>query len=347
MTITTGELTKLLNGKLTGDPHLNLEAPTKLDEGRNGTVGFLANEKYEGQIYTTKASCVIVSNDFKPSTPVPCALIRVEDVYQSLTKLLALFGVQKEVENIISKKAFVNKNAKIGDNVKIGHFSVINQNAKVRQNTLIHEQVYIGENVEIGQDCIIYPGVKIYHNCAIGNRVIIHSNTVIGSDGFGFAPNDNGEYDKMPQIGNVIIEDDVEIGSNTVIDRATMGSTIIHKGVKLDNLIQIAHNVTIDENTVVAAQTGIAGSTKIGKKCMIGGQVGFVGHITVADNVVIQAQSGVSSSIKEEGKKMYGYPAIGYQNYLRSYSAFKNFSHFTDRMLKMEKEIDYLKRKDL
>ena len=343
MMITIGQIAELLNGTVEGDSALEITAPSKIEEGFQGAISFLSNPKYEHYLYQTKASAVLISKDLKLVDEVNCTLIRVENVYDSLGVLLKHFGDDTSLMEVgISNLAFVDKSATVGKGTAIGNFTSIGKNAKLGNNCVFGDQVFLDRNVTIGDNTIIYSGVKIYQNCKIGNNCIIHANTVIGSDGFGFVPQEDGTYSKLPQIGNVVIEDDVEIGACTVIDRATMGSTVISKGVKLDNLIQIAHNVTIGENTVIAAQAGIAGSTSIGESCMIGGQVGLAGHISIANKTMIQAKSGVSANITEEGKKLYGYPAIDYQKYLKSYAYFKNLDQIVEKLRNLEKEVDKL-----
>lgn len=344
MNITAAHIADLLEGTIVGDSSAKITGPSKIEEGFEGAISFLSNPKYEHYIYTTKSSAVLVSNDFEPSQKLDCTLIKVENVYDALAKLLQHFNQNEVQKEEISELAFVHKTAKIGTQSSVGHFASIGSETTIGDNCRIGDQVFIGNKVTIGQNCRLYPGVKLYDGCIIGNNCIIHANTVVGSDGFGFAPKEDGTYSKLPQIGNVVIEDDVEIGANTVIDRATMGSTLIEKGVKLDNLIQIAHNVKIGKNTVIAAQTGVAGSTTIGTNSIIGGQVGIVGHLKLANKIMIQAKSGVSSNITEEGKKLYGYPAIDYQKYLKSYAYFKNLDQIVDKIRSLEKEVDKLKQ---
>jgi UDP-3-O-[3-hydroxymyristoyl] glucosamine N-acyltransferase len=340
---TIKQINQLISGELVGNPDTVITGPAKIEEGVAGCISFLANPKYEHFIYTTQSSAVIVGKDFEPSHKVNAALIKVANVYESLGKLLHFYNSQISFPKGKSSLAFISEKSTIGENVGIDHYVVINDGASVGENSILFAHVYIGQNVTIGKNCILYSGVKIYHNCVLGDNVIIHANTVIGSDGFGFSNNEETGYNKIPQIGNVVIEDNVEIGSSTVIDRASMGSTFIRKGVKLDNLIQIAHNVEIGEKTAIAAQTGIAGSTKIGKRCIIGGQVGIAGHITMADGTMIQAKSGISSSIKEENSKLYGYPALDYNQYLKSYAYFKKLPEMADKIRELELVIQKLK----
>ncbi|MBK9272658.1 MAG: UDP-3-O-(3-hydroxymyristoyl)glucosamine N-acyltransferase [Saprospiraceae bacterium] len=322
MKLTAGQLATLVNGTLEGDPDLELTQPSKIEEASNGSVCFIGNPKYASYLYGSAASLVIVPADFKPTSNNHPALLRVKDVYQTVGDLLNLFASEINNSNIIHTTAQLDPSVSVDENANIGAFTVIESGVKIGKNAMIGAQVYIGKNVTIGNDVKLFPGVRIYHDCEIGNFVTLHSNTVIGSDGFGFAINQDKSYKKIAQIGNVIIQDHVEIGANSSIDRGTMGSTVIEEGCKLDNLIQVAHNVRIGAHTVIAAQSGIAGSTKIGKYCIIGGQVGIAGHLTIADGSVVQAQSGIASSINEDSKKWYGSPAIDYLSFLRAYSEF-------------------------
>lgn len=331
MNFTAGQIADQLNGIVIGDKEVDINSLSKIEEGVKGSLTFLANPKYTEYIYNTKASAAIVSDDFKPTKEIKTTLIKVKDPYTSFTTLLELFNTNNTDESGISKLSEINKSSKVSSSSFIGSFTIIGKNSIVEDKCFIHEQVFIGDNVKIGSGTKIYPGVKILNDTVIGKNCIIHSLCCIGSDGFGFAPNDDGSYKKIPQTGNVIIEDNVEIGSNSTIDRATIGSTIIKKGVKLDNQIQIAHNVEIGENTAIAAQSGIAGSTKIGKNCMIGGQVGIIGHIKIGDNVKIQAQAGVTSDI-ESNSRITGTPAINYMNYNKSYIHFKNLPEIVKKI---------------
>jgi len=331
MNFTAGQIADQLNGIVIGDKEVDINSLSKIEEGVKGSLTFLANPKYTEYIYNTKASAAIVSDDFKPTKEIKTTLIKVKDPYSSFTTLLELFNTNNTNESGISKLSEINKSSKVSSSSFIGSFTIIGKNSIVEDKCFIHEQVFIGDNVKIGSGTKIYPGVKILNDTVIGKNCIIHSLCCIGSDGFGFAPNDDGSYKKIPQTGNVIIEDNVEIGSNSTIDRATIGSTIIKKGVKLDNQIQIAHNVEIGENTAIAAQSGIAGSTKIGKNCMIGGQVGIIGHIKIGDNVKIQAQAGVTSDI-ESNSRITGTPAINYMNYNKSYIHFKNLPEIVKKI---------------
>ncbi len=332
MQFTAYQIKTLLDGTIEGDPDVVVNQLAKIEEAQTGSLSFLANPRYEHYLYTTNASIVVVNEDYTLTQPVKATLIRVKDAYSSFSILLEKYNSIKLDKKGIEEPSFVHSEAKIGQNVYIGAFAYIGSNAIIGDNCKIYPHVYLGDNVKIGDNCTLFSGVKIYSDCTLGNRVIIHSNTVIGSDGFGFAAQPDGSFHKVSQIGNVIIEDDVEIGSNTSVDRATMGSTIIHKGVKMDNLIQLAHNVEIGANTVIASQTGISGSSKIGKNSIIGGQVGIVGHISIAKHSHIQAKSGINRSIEEEGKKWAGAPATQYNNHMRAQVVFQ-------RLPELEKEI--------
>jgi len=343
MLTTAGQLCQLLGGKLEGDPDVTVDKPSKIEDAQKGSLSFLANPKYESYVYETEASVLLVNEDFVPSKPISLTLIRVPDVYASLGVLLDKFNAQEKLQPGISSLAFVHPKARIGENVTISPFCFIGEEASIGDDVVIYPQVFIGENVRVGASTKLYAGVKIYRSCVIGEQCVIHSNSVLGSDGFGFSRTENGTFSKIAQVGNVHIEDKVEIGANTVIDRATMGSTLIRKGVKLDNLIQIAHNVEIGEDTAIAAQAGIAGSTQIGNNVLVGGQVGIIGHITIADGVQVQAQSGISTSIDKEGERLYGSPAIKYIDYLKSYSIFRKLPELQKRVNALEKELSALR----
>ncbi len=338
MRFTAQQLGTLLNGTVDGNPDVTVDRLAKIEEATQGCLSFLANMKYEQYLYQTEASIVIVGEDFQPTEKYSSTLIRVPDPYSSFSILLDLYNTLKREKSGIEEPSFIHPTATIGKNVYIGAFAYIGADVKIADNSKIYPQVYIGDNVEIGSNTTIFPGVKVYYDCKIGSNVTIHSSTVIGSDGFGFAPQADGSYKKVSQIGNVILEDNVEIGSNTSIDRATMGSTVIKRGVKLDNLIQLAHNVEIGENTVIASQTGVSGSTKIADNCIIGGQVGIVGHITIAKGSQIQAKSGISRSIEDEGKKWAGAPATTYNQHMRAQVVI-------NRLPDLEKKVEELERK--
>jgi len=342
MKFTAKQIAKFLNGEIEGDPKIKVNDVAKIEEGKPGTLSFLANPKYTAYIYETNSSIVLVNKDFKPEQPVSATLIRVENSYEAFAKLLNIVNKSLLDKKGIDASARVCKSSKIGTNVYIGAFVYIGENVKIGKNVKIYPHTYIGDNVTIGDNVSIYAGVKIYHACNIGDECIIHAGAVIGSDGFGFAPDEQGNYNKIQQVGNVIIEKRVEIGANTCIDRATMGSTVIKEGVKLDNLIQIGHNVIVGKNTVAAAQTGISGSTQIGERCMFGGQVGLAGHIKVGDNVVFGAQAGVPNDVKS-GEKLLGSPAIPFMDYKRSFIIQKRLPEIREEVLKLRKEIDALK----
>tara|TARA_B100000282_G_C31699377_1_gene475499 strand:- start:357 stop:1364 length:1008 start_codon:yes stop_codon:yes gene_type:complete len=331
MNFTAGQIADQLDGTVIGNRDVDINALSKIEEARKGSLTFLANPKYTEYIYSTDASATIVSNDFEPTEKITTTLIKVQDPYYSFTTILELFNGDKSKKVGISKKSEIDKSSNVPKSSFVGHFSKIGKNSVIGEHCIIEDQVYIGENVKIGDNSKIYPGTKILDDTIIGDNCIIHSNCSIGSDGFGFAPNDDGTYKKIPQTGNVIIGNDVEIGSNSTIDRATIGSTIISDGVKLDNQIQIAHNVEIGTNTAIAAQSGIAGSTKIGKNCMIGGQVGIIGHLKIGDNVKIQAQAGVTSNI-DSNARITGTPAIPFMNYNKSYIHFKNLPEIVKKI---------------
>ncbi len=343
MQFTAKQIALLLTGTVTGDHNVQVNRLAKIEEAGPGSLSFLANPKYEPFLYTTEASIVIINEDFHPAEHIKATLIKVKDAYSAFSVLLEQYNTIKNTKSGIEQPSFIHPSAQIGSNVYIGAFSYIGENAKLGNNSKIYPQVYLGDNVEVGDDCTLYPGVKIYADCILGNKVMIHSSTVIGSDGFGFAPQADGSYNKVSQIGNVIIEDDVEIGSNTSIDRATMGSTIIRKGVKLDNLIQLAHNVEIGSNTVIASQTGISGSAKIGEQTIIGGQVGVVGHISIAKGSQIQAKSGINRSIEEEGKKWAGAPATSFTNNMRAQVVLQRLPELERKIVELEKKIKELK----
>lgn len=340
MEFSVAHIAQQLNGTIIGDKDLKINRPAKIEEAQRGDISFVANHKYQKFAKTSKASVLLIDGNFDKENFNGKTYIQVENVYASLPILLNLFNTKVDQEANISNTSIIHGSASLGKNVSIGNFVVINAGVSIDDGTVIGSNVTINSNVSIGQNSRIYPGVRIYDHTIIGDNCIIHSNAVIGSDGFGFAPTPNGDFHKIPQVGNVVIEDNVEIGSNTVIDRATMGSTIIRKGTKLDNLIQIAHNVEIGSNTVIAAQAGIAGSTKIGKQCMIGGQAGIVGHISIEDGTMIQAQSGVAANIKEKNKKWYGSPALRYGDYLRAFSVFRILPKLLKRIDAIEQKLE-------
>jgi UDP-3-O-[3-hydroxymyristoyl] glucosamine N-acyltransferase len=341
---TARTVANFLKGEVIGNPDVEVSDVAKIEEAQSGQLAFLANPKYNKYLYETKASIVLVNKNLEIDGEVNATLIKVDDAYESFATLLDLYQQSKPVKEGIEKDCFISDTAKIGQNVYIGAFSYIDSGATVSNGTKIYPQVFIGENVKIGENTIIYPGVKIYSDCIIGANCVIHSGAVIGADGFGFVPNSENNYKKIPQIGNVILEDYVEIGANTAVDRATMGSTIIRKGVKLDNLIQVAHNVEIGENTVMAAQIGIAGSAKIGRDCMFGGQAGIAGHLSIANGVKLGAQCGVNSSITTENATLIGSPAMDFKDYMKSYVLFRNFSKIHQQVNALQRELNELKK---
>lgn len=341
MEFTAQQIAELLNGTVEGNQNIIVSGLSKIEEGKTGTLSFLANTLYTPLVYETNASVIILNNTLVLDKPVKstCTLIRVEDAYGSFAQLLEIYYQIKQNKKGIEQPSFISANAKYGTDCYIGAFAYIGENVRIGNNVKIYPHCYIGDNAIIGDNTTLYSGVKVYYDCIIGNYCTIHASTVIGSDGFGFAPNSENNYKKVPQIGNVIIEDHVEIGSNTSIDRATMGSTIIGKGVKLDNLIQIAHNVEIGENTVMAGGVFIAGSSKIGKNVMIGGQAGVIGHVKVADGVKIAGQSGVGKNIEKEGETVQGSPSFPIGDYQRSYVLFRGLQKLNDRIRSLEAEI--------
>jgi UDP-3-O-[3-hydroxymyristoyl] glucosamine N-acyltransferase len=338
MKFTATQIASILEGEVIGNPNVEVNKLSKIEEGSTGSLTFLANPKYVNHIYSTQASLVIVNKSFEPEFEVTATLIKVEDAYKSFSKLLEYYNQVKLMKSGIEQPSVLSEGVSYGDGLYLGSFCYVGKNVKIGANVKIYPNSFIGDNVTIGDNCVFFAGVRIYSETEIGNNCTIHSGTIVGSDGFGFAPKEDGTYDKVPQIGNVIIEDNVEIGSCSTIDRATLGSTIIRKGVKLDNQIQVAHNVEIGENTVIAAQTGIAGSTKIGKNCLIGGQVGIVGHLTIGDGVRIQAQAGIGKSLKD-GETVQGSPAYNYGDYSKSYVHFKNLPKIVNDLEELKKTI--------
>lgn len=342
MEFTAQIIAEYLKGDIEGNPDEKVNNISRIEEGKKGTLAFLANPKYEKYLYTSEASIILVNRSLKLEKAVNSTLIRVDDSYKAFAALLNLYTSSLPQKKGIDPNCSISDSASVGEDCYIGDFSYLGDNVKVGNHVKIYPQVYLGDMVEVGDNTILYPGVKVYKECVIGKNCIIHSSTVIGSDGFGFAPAD-GEYQKIPQIGNVVIEDDVEIGSNVSIDRATIGSTIIRRGVKLDNLIQIAHNVEVGENTGMAAQAGISGSTKIGANCIIAGQVGVVGHLNIADKVILGAQSGVSNSIKNEGAILLGSPAIDIREAKRALAVYRRLPELYSRINELERELKSLR----
>ena len=340
MKLNAQQIAEIINGKVVGDPEAEVNSLAKIEEGRKGDISFLANPKYNRYIYTSKASIIIVNKSFTTDKDINKTLIKVEDAYASFSKLLELYSQMKFDKVGVSEKSDIASGVIISDDVFIGAFTSIDEGVIIEKNVKIYPNCYIGKNVKIKENTILFSGVKIYHDSIVGKNNIIHSGVIIGSDGFGFAPNPNTNYKKINQIGNVVIGNNVEIGANSTIDRATMGSTIIGNGVKLDNLIQIAHNVEVGEHTVIAAQTGIAGSSKIGKNCMIGGQVAISGHLSITDEVKIAGQSGIASSINEVGKIVQGPMAFDIKDFQRSYVIFRKLPEIYQRLNKIQKELN-------
>jgi len=348
MEFSAQQIAAILEGEIVGNPNETVHGLSKIEEGKKGTLSFLANPKYEEFIYTTRASIVIVNKDFTPQKELNAetTLIKVEEAYSCFAKLLGMYDEAMAKKPVIEDQAYISPNAQIGKDVYIGAFTYISDGAVIADGAHIYPNSYIGDNVKVGENTKIYPGVKIYRNCVIGAACTLHSGVVIGADGFGFTPNSENNYQKVPQIGNVILEDHVEIGANTCVDRATLGSTVIKKGVKLDNLVQIGHNVHVGDNTVMAAQVGVAGSARLGKNMMIGGQVGIVGHISLADGTLIGAQSGVPKTIRKEGTTLLGSPAYDAEDYKKAYMGFRRLPQILDRLREVEEELKTLKEKN-
>jgi UDP-3-O-[3-hydroxymyristoyl] glucosamine N-acyltransferase len=342
MNFTAAIIAEFLKGTIEGDPQTSVTDVSKIEEGKAGTLSFLANPKYEKFIYDSKSSIIIVNEDFKPKHKIGATLIRVKNAYESFAELLRFYEQNKPRKSGISKISSISESASLGSGLYIGDFTVISDHVTLGDGVMLYPHVYIGDHVKIGEGTILHPGVKIYNDCEIGAHCVIHAGAIIGGDGFGFAPSQENNYQKVPQVGKVIIEDHVEVGANTTIDRATMGATILRKGVKLDNLIMIAHNVEVGENTVMAAQTGVSGSTWIGKNCMFGGQVGLIGHISIADGVKIAAQSGIPKSIKEEGAIVQGSPQLDFTHFQRCYVVFKNLPDLRNQVNDLERKISNL-----
>lgn len=343
MKFTATQIAGILEGEIEGNENVEVYKLSKIEEGEEGSLTFLSNPKYIHYIYETKATIAIVNKDFVPEKQLETTLIKVEDAYKAFSTLLEFYNQVKLNKSGIEEYTVISKTATIGENLYLGSFSTIGNNVIIGNNVKIYPNVTIGENVSIGNNTTIFSGVNIYSETTIGSDCVIHAGAIIGSDGFGFAPSEEGIYSKVPQIGNVVIEDNVDIGAATTIDRATLGSTIIRKGVKLDNQIQIAHNVEIGKNTVIAAQTGIAGSTKIGENCMIGGQVGIVGHLTIGNNVKVQAQTGIAKNVKDN-EVIQGTPAFGYSDFNKSYVYFKKLPELVATINTLQKEIKALKK---
>ena len=342
MEFSAKQIAEFIQGTIVGDENATVHTFAKIEEGIPGAISFLSNPKYTPYIYETQSSVVLVNNDFIPEKEIKATLIKVNNAYESLAKLLNLYEMSKPKKTGIDPLAYIAPTAKIGENVYIAPFACVGDNAEIGDNTSLHPHATVGSGAKVGNNCILYPHATIYHDCRVGNNCILHAGSVVGADGFGFAPSPEG-YEKIPQIGITILEDNVEIGANTCIDRATMGATIIRKGVKLDNLIQIAHNVEIGSHTVMASQVGVAGSTKVGEWCMFGGQVGVAGHITVGNRVNMGAQSGVNGSVKD-GKALIGTPPIEFKNYFKSSAVFKKLPDMYLELASLKKEIEELKK---
>ena len=342
MEFSAKQIAEFIQGTIVGDENATVHTFAKIEEGMPGAISFLSNSKYTHYIYDTQSSIVLVNKDFEPEKEIKATLIKVDNAYESLAKLLNLYEMSKPKKTGIDPLAYIAPTAKIGQNVYIAPFACVGDNAEIGDNTSLHPHATVGSGAKVGSNCILYPHVTVYHDCRVGNNCILHAGSVVGADGFGFAPSPEG-YEKIPQIGIAILEDNVEIGANTCIDRATMGATVIRKGVKLDNLIQIAHNVEVGSHTVMASQVGVAGSTKIGEWCMFGGQVGVAGHITVGNKVNMGAQSGVNGSVKD-GKALIGTPPIEFKNYFKSSAVFKKLPDMYLELASLKKELDELKK---
>lgn len=343
MEFSAKQIAQMLEGRVEGNENAVVGKLCKIEEGEKGGLSFLANPKYNHYLYSTKASIVIINEDFEPEEEIKTTVIRVKDAYSCFAKLLEIYNQYRLNKNGISSLAFIDKQAKIAEDVYVGEFAVISKGAKIGKGSKIYPHVYIGDDVKIGENVTLFAGVRIYHDTVIGNNCILHSGAVLGADGFGFAPLADGTFKKIAQIGNVVIEDDVEIGANATIDRATMGSTKVMKGTKIDNLCQLGHNVVIGQSTAMAAQTGVAGSTKIGSNCFIGGQVGFSGHIKVGDRCSIGAQAGIISDIKDEAR-IIGSPAIDAKTYMKSYVYFRKLEQMKNKMNELEKRLAALEK---
>ena len=343
MKLTATQIAELLHGRVDGNPNAEVWNVAKIEEGAPGMLSFLANPKYTHYIYETLSTIVIVNEGFEPTAPVQTTLIRVQDAYASFAKLLAFYDQMSQNKQGISSLAFVSSTAQCGENLYLGEFAFVGEHARIGNNVKLYPQVYVGDGCTIGDNTVLYPGVKLYRNTVVGKNCILHAGAVLGSDGFGFAPQPDGHYEKIPQLGNVVVEDNVEIGANTTIDRSTMGSTRVCKGVKLDNLIHLAHNVEIGENSALAAQVGVSGSTHLGKNCVVGGQSGFVGHISIADGSKFGGQSGIMGSIKQENQEFMGTPIQPLRQYLVSNARFRHIDEMARKLEKLEKELADLK----
>jgi UDP-3-O-[3-hydroxymyristoyl] glucosamine N-acyltransferase len=339
------QIADLLSGTVEGNPNAEVWNVAKIEEGAEGMLSFLANPKYTPYIYETKSSVVIVNNGFVAEKPIAATLIRVEDAYASFARLLAFYDQMSQDKKGVSSLAFVSSSAQCGDDLYVGEFAFVGEHVTLGNHVKVYPQVYVGDGCVIGDNTVLYPGVRLYRNTVVGQRCIIHAGAVIGADGFGFAPQEDGHYDKIPQVGNVVIDDDVEIGANTTIDRSTMGSTRVHKGVKLDNLVHLAHNVEVGENSALAAQVGISGSTHLGKNCVVGGQSGFVGHLHIANGSKFGGQCGVMGSIREENQEFMGTPIQPLKQYLVSNARFRHIDEMARKIDALEKEVQKLLEK--
>lgn len=337
MVFTASQIAGILEGEVEGNSEITVHKLAKIEEGEKGSLTFLSNPKYTPYIYTTKASITIVNKDFTPDQQIATTLIKVDDAYESFSKLLEYYDQAKSTKMGIENPVFIADSASYSEGLYLGAFAYVGENVVMGKNVKIYPNAYVGDNVTLADNVTIFAGAKVYSETIIGNNCVIQSGAIVGADGFGFAPRKDGTFSKIPQTGNVILEDDVDVGAGTTIDRATMGSTILRKGVKLDNQIQIAHNVEIGEHTVIAAQTGVAGSTKIGQRCMIGGQVGIVGHITIGDNVRIQAQAGIGRNVKDN-EILQGSPALNYGDFNKSYVHFKNLPKIVNQIHELDKK---------
>lgn len=342
MKFTAKQISEYLNGEIVGNPEAAVQTFAKIEEGVEGAISFLANPKYEHYLYETRSSIVLVNRDFTPSRPVAATMVRVDNAYEAVARLLTLYEQSTAKRKGIHPLACIAETAEVGEDCYVGPFAYVGEHAKVGRGTQIYAHAVVEERARVGENCLLYPGVSVYHDCVVGNRVILHSGCVIGADGFGFAPSAEG-YEKIPQIGIVTIEDDVEVGANTCVDRSTMGSTYVRRGVKLDNLVQIAHNCEVGSHTVMSAQVGVAGSTKIGQWCMFGGQVGIAGHAIIGDRVLTGAQAGIAGSIRKGNVTVQGSPAIDAKNFMRSSVVFKKLPDMYTQLLALQKEVEQLK----
>lgn len=344
LSIPASALRDLLGAELIGDPDVRVSHPAKIEEGAPGAISFLGNLKYESYLYTCQSSVILIPKDFEPREVVAATLLKVDDVYSSLSVLMEHFGQQTQPKNtpVVSERAYVHPTAQLGEGVCIKPFAYVGENVVLGDGVVLHPHSHVGRGTVLGNQVVLHSGVKIYHDCILGERVVVHANAVIGSDGFGFAPQADGSYRKIPQLGNVVIGNDVEIGANCVVDRATMESTRLGDGVKMDNLVQIAHNVGIGAHTVLAAQVGVAGSTQLGAHCMIGGQVGFAGHLAIADHTKIQAQSGLAQSVETPNTALWGSPAIDYRQYARCAIVFRNLPELSRQVRALQQQLEAL-----